>query len=379
MKFNNPAKRAVVTRKKILLCLILVSGLLYRSDLVIAQTPVIRAILFYSPSCPHCHQVINQDLPPLLENYQGQLFILAVNTANPDGQALFQAVIDHYQIPTERQGVPMLLVGDEILVGSFEIPNQFPYLIADGLAQSGIDWPNFPQLRTFLVEQNIIQAEEFSGKEEIDSKGENVVQQAQNGSNYNQKDLANLQSMTVSDKFAQDYLGNSFSIVVLVGMILVTGRVGNNICNRPSSITRLPPSIAPILIIIGLSVALYMSYVEITQTEAICGPIGHCNTVQQSPYTYLFGIMPIGVLGVVGYLVIALTWLVGKFGPRHWRKRSMYSFFALTIIGTLFSIYLTFLEPFVIGASCAWCLTSAVVMTLLMLYSQGHTLGFEDH
>ena len=120
MKFNNPAKRAVVTRKKILLCLILVSGLLYRSDLVIAQTPVIRAILFYSPSCPHCHQVINQDLPPLLENYQGQLFILAVNTANPDGQALFQAVIDHYQIPTERQGVPMLLVGDEILVGSYD-------------------------------------------------------------------------------------------------------------------------------------------------------------------------------------------------------------------------------------------------------------------
>jgi uncharacterized membrane protein len=41
----------------------------------------------------------------------------------------------------------------------------------------------------------------------------------------------------------------------------------------------------------------------------------------------------------------------------------------MTVAGTMFSIYLTFLEPFVIGATCAWCLTSAVLMTLLMLFS----------
>ena len=40
-----------------------------------------------------------------------------------------------------------------------------------------------------------------------------------------------------------------------------------------------------------------------------------------------------------------------------------------TVSGTLFSIYLTFLEPFVIGATCAWCLASAVILTLLMWLS----------
>jgi uncharacterized membrane protein len=45
--------------------------------------------------------------------------------------------------------------------------------------------------------------------------------------------------------------------------------------------------------------------------------------------------------------------------------------FLLALVGTLFSIYLTFLEPFVIGATCAWCLTSAVLMTVLMLLSAG--------
>jgi uncharacterized membrane protein len=38
----------------------------------------------------------------------------------------------------------------------------------------------------------------------------------------------------------------------------------------------------------------------------------------------------------------------------------------MVVAGTLFSIYLTFLEPFVIGATCAWCLASAIIMTLLL-------------
>jgi uncharacterized membrane protein len=36
---------------------------------------------------------------------------------------------------------------------------------------------------------------------------------------------------------------------------------------------------------------------------------------------------------------------------------------AILFTGTGSSVYLTFLEPFVIGATCAWCLTSAVLMT----------------
>jgi uncharacterized membrane protein len=39
----------------------------------------------------------------------------------------------------------------------------------------------------------------------------------------------------------------------------------------------------------------------------------------------------------------------------------------LTLLGTIFSIYLTALELFVIHAVCAWCLTSAVVTALLLV------------
>ena len=38
----------------------------------------------------------------------------------------------------------------------------------------------------------------------------------------------------------------------------------------------------------------------------------------------------------------------------------------MTLLGVGFSVYLTFLEPFVIGATCAWCVTSALTMLLLL-------------
>ena len=120
------------------------------------------------------------------------------------------------------------------------------------------------------------------------------------------------------------------------------------------------------MVLIGTAVALYMGYVEITRTEAVCGPVGDCNTVQQSSYAYLFGVIPIGAFGVLGYVVIGLIWLMRSYGPVAWRKLSTLALWLLALFGVLFSIYLTFLEPFVIGASCAWCLTSAVVMTLLL-------------
>jgi uncharacterized membrane protein len=374
----HPAPTNMIPLRKFVLCFILVAGLLYSNNIAHAQNPIVRAILFYSSSCPHCHQVITQDLPPLVEKYQEQLYILAVNTSTPDGHVLFQAAIDYYHTPIERQGVPMLLVGDVVLVGSFEIPDQFPRIITEGLTQGGINWPDIPQLLAFLEEQNLMMPEEPNDSEEINSDGEIVVQQKDSTSDNLEKALENIENMTVLEKFAQDKVGNSISVLVLVGMILVMGYVSKNLVHPPPNTRKLPLEVAPILIIIGLCVAIYMGYVEITQTKAVCGPVGDCNTVQQSPYAYLFGIIPIGVLGVVGYWLIAFTWIIGNFGPTNWRKRSSYGFFALTLFGTIFSIYLTFLEPFVIGATCAWCLTSAVVMTLLLVYSQGYTFALDE-
>jgi len=122
----------------------------------------------------------------------------------------------------------------------------------------------------------------------------------------------------------------------------------------------------PILTIAGVIVASYLSFVEATQSEAVCGPLGDCGTVQESKYAIIFGILPVGVLGLAGYAAILAGWLAHQFGPLRWKNLAALAVWGMCLFGVFFSAYLTFLEPFVIGATCMWCITSAVLMILLL-------------
>jgi hypothetical protein len=45
----------------------------------------VRAVLFYSPTCPHCHQVMTEDLPPIMDRFGGRLQVLLVDVSVPAG------------------------------------------------------------------------------------------------------------------------------------------------------------------------------------------------------------------------------------------------------------------------------------------------------
>jgi uncharacterized membrane protein len=94
----------------------------------------------------------------------------------------------------------------------------------------------------------------------------------------------------------------------------------------------------------------------------VCGAVGNCNVVQQSEYARIFGV-PIAVLGTATYLVALFLVLLRR---TEYRAQMDALLLVIALAGTAFSAYLTFLEPFVIGATCVWCLTSAVVMLLLL-------------
>jgi uncharacterized membrane protein/thiol-disulfide isomerase/thioredoxin len=121
------------------------------------------------------------------------------------------------------------------------------------------------------------------------------------------------------------------------------------------------------LCLVGLGVAAYLAYVETQAVQAVCGPVGDCNAVQSSPYARLFGVLPIGVLGLAGYLLILAAWVVTRLKRNQLATYMPIVVFGLAFFGVLFSLYLTYLEPFVIRAVCMWCISSAVIMTLLML------------
>jgi uncharacterized membrane protein len=169
------------------------------------------------------------------------------------------------------------------------------------------------------------------------------------------------------ERLASDPAGNALAVIVLAGMILSLGSVIRYLPAAQKAARPVAPSrVIPVLCLIGMVVAGYLAYVETARVTAVCGPVGDCNTVQQSEYARLFGILPIGVLGLAGYLAILAAWLIARFGPQRFVRPASLALLGMTFFGVLFSIYLTFLEPFVIGATCAWCLTSALMMTLLL-------------
>jgi len=335
----------------LMIAILLFSSLFIPVSNVGAQTePVVRAVLFYSPTCPHCEQVINETLPPLIEKYGKQFEIIGVNVNQPEGQTIFLAALDKFKL--EQGGVPFLVIGDQYLVGSVDIPEQLPILIETHLAQGGLDWPNIPGLREAMTATESTPAVDSTTPAPTSPT---IPQQA---------------DLTWQEKFAQDSAGNTLAVIVLAGMIGTVAWTGFQFRQGKRSTGKNNSSwLVPILCVFGFGVAGYLAYVETAQVAAVCGPVGDCNTVQQSEYARLFGILPIGVMGLAGYAAILLAWLNTRFAKEQIADLAALAMFAMSVFGVFFSIYLTFLEPFVIGATCAWCLTSAVLITALMLAS----------
>ena len=331
------------------------------------EPAAVHAVLFYSPACGHCHIVIQETLPALINQYGEQLQIIGVDVTQPQGQALFESAIRMFEL--ESAGVPFLVVGNEYLVGSADIPDKFPTLIEQYLAQGGVEWPDIPGLRDALQTAATAQAPAPTPEAPtaITGEGEPAVSESTDQPSESFS-LPEASEISVWQRVMLDPLGNGLAIAVLLGMIVIVLYAAQTF--RQNTKVSLPDGtqiLIPVLCVLGLGVAGYLAYVETTQTTAVCGPVGDCNTVQQSDYASLFGILPIGVLGLIGYLAIIVAWLVARSASTRLSDLATLALFAMTVLGTLFSIYLTFLEPFVIGATCAWCLTSAIIMSLIFL------------
>ncbi len=178
---------------------------------------------------------------------------------------------------------------------------------------------------------------------------------------------------------------NGFALAIAIMLLMVAALIYTGVVvirslrgSPPRPMPEWLKLATPLLALIGLGVAAYLAYVETRAVAAVCGPVGDCNAVQSSSYAKLLGVLPVGVLGVIGYVAILAAWLWGRFRSDWLADYAPLAILGMTLFGTLFSLYLTYLEPFVIRAVCAWCLTSAVIMTVLMLLSVGTAMQARD-
>jgi len=120
-------------------------------------------------------------------------------------------------------------------------------------------------------------------------------------------------------------------------------------------------SIAALFCLCGLADATYLTVLALTGETAACGGQAGCFEVLGSAYAKVAGI-PVAAFGVAGYFT-AFTFAVFA----AWDYARARKFFALTV-GALFvtTLWLLYVQAFLLHAFCRYCLFSAAITFLLM-------------
>lgn len=132
-----------------------------------------------------------------------------------------------------------------------------------------------------------------------------------------------------------------------------------------------PPTnrmVVAVLALVGFFVALYLWAHNVGLTGPIQCGIGDCETVQSSQYAKM-GPIPVSGIGVLGYLAVMGLSMLGLQPVLRTSARIGGLLLAGSAAGVAFSVYLTYLEAFVIHAWCQYCVASAIVITLIFLAS----------
>lgn len=118
-----------------------------------AEPGVVRFILFYSDTCPHCHEVMENYLPTVYEKYGDRVEYQYIGIHNnTEGYQAMLALESSLGVPQSEQGyIPALVIGDQVLIGGDQIPARLEGLIDQYLAQGGVDYPSLEDLPTVVV------------------------------------------------------------------------------------------------------------------------------------------------------------------------------------------------------------------------------------
>ncbi|HEX8141549.1 MAG TPA: vitamin K epoxide reductase family protein [Pyrinomonadaceae bacterium] len=117
---------------------------------------------------------------------------------------------------------------------------------------------------------------------------------------------------------------------------------------------------AALLALLGLADAVYLTINHLTGQSARCTVTGGCNEVLGSTYASVGG-FPIAALGALAYFAAFSLATLALFG-----YRQAQTLFAI-IVGLMFltTLWLLFVQAFILHKYCEYCLFSAAITLLL--------------
>ena len=122
------------------------------------------------------------------------------------------------------------------------------------------------------------------------------------------------------------------------------------------------PFVAAVFTLIGIADSVYLTVHHYTPEPIPCSLTGGCEKVLTSGYAEVAGV-PIAAFGALAYFVAFSLAILAAFG-----NRAMWGLFGVqaTIMAAV-SLYLIYVQAFVLNAFCQFCLVSAATSLCLFL------------
>jgi uncharacterized membrane protein len=115
-----------------------------------------------------------------------------------------------------------------------------------------------------------------------------------------------------------------------------------------------------LLALVGLADSLYLTVQHLTGQSLRCTIVSGCSEVLSSPYSHI-GPVPLAALGALAYFTVFSLAILAAFGYGFARPLLA----GLSVIMFLMTLWLLYLQAFVIHHFCQYCLLSAVVTTVI--------------
>jgi len=128
------------------------------------------------------------------------------------------------------------------------------------------------------------------------------------------------------------------------------------------------PIAAAVVALAGLADSVYLTVKHIAAEPVPCSIISGCETVLTSVYAEIGGV-PLAAFGAAAYFTAFSLALLAAFGNR----AAWIGFGLLSVVMAAFTAWLLYLQAFVIGAFCQFCLISAatsITMFIIAVFSR---------
>lgn len=123
-----------------------------------------------------------------------------------------------------------------------------------------------------------------------------------------------------------------------------------------------------VLSLVGILIALYLTLYKIGLIGDLSCTVGSCETVNTSKWATFLG-LPVAAWGLGAYLALFVLSLIGTTDRHAGSQTISLLLVAISAWSVIFSGWLTYLELFVIHAICIWCVTSAVLLLVILVVS----------